>query len=213
MSPPAEKTVAELQATGAVRVRPGILEITLRSQHHAPTSAAAQREVNADVTAAAAEAKALKQLVIKTGNYGSWYVGKPGEGYWQVHQSITLTGPGDKPMMLLAGKLQSGGFVVSDMQWRVSAAQKSAARSKATALAIGELRREAATAARGLGDHFRHFREIDVTSSETAPGPRPVLMAAAGPVGAPSFPVPVSIPSPTTIRVRALGWAVMTGSR
>jgi uncharacterized protein len=187
-APARAETLLRLSETATVMEHPDELDATLRVDVTAPTPAQAQRQVNATMETALAEAKAVAEVTVSTGGYFVWRVGpaplSPPE-HWQANQTIELASHDGAALLKLVGDLQQKGLAVGQLSWRLSDTATRAARAEATRKAIAALRGRAEEAAALLDLRFDSFREVRLDAVRPQPIPRMMAMSAAASASAP----------------------------
>jgi predicted secreted protein len=183
------ETLLRLSETATVMRHPDELDATLRAEATAPSPAQAQRQVNAAMEAALAEAKAVAGVTVSTGGYFVWRVGAapltPPE-HWQANQTLQLTSHDGAALLKLVGDLQQKGLAVGQLGWRLSEAATRTARAEATRQAIAGLRGRAEEAAALLDLRFDSFKEVNLDNTRPQPfAPRMMTMSAGASASAP----------------------------
>lgn len=177
-------TILHLSSSATVMVMPDQLEATLAAEVGADTAVKAQADVNAMVSQALAQARAVSAVTASTGSYTVWHVGDPHPG-WQARQTIDLTATDGPALLGLVGTLQADGLAVSSLAWGLKEQTAEAAHAKAEQMALAALKARAVRAAKLLGMHFAGFRTVWLIPPE-GPQPRPMAMMAARAIPGPS---------------------------
>ena len=177
--PAAAATVLHLSETARVSVHPDELAGSLSLNATAATPVAAQAQVNAAVTKAIEEVKAVPGVTVSTGFYRVWQSVKPANE-WHASQQIDLKQKGDGAALLkLVGTLQGQGLALQQLGWQVAPETARRAQAEATRAALGNLRGRAEEAAAILGLRFISFREVSIEPGRPTPPPFPRAMAMA----------------------------------
>ncbi len=179
--PAAAETLLTLSETASVRVAPDRIVASLRAEAQATSAAVAQTDVNRQITAALAAARAVKGVGVSTGYYSVWHLTQPTD-QWHATETVMLRGADGKVVLALVGRLQSAGMALSQLGWTVAPATERRARLAATSKALSRLTARAQAAAKLLGLRFVSFKDVRLDPVTTAlPGPRFTTMGAAAP--------------------------------
>lgn len=191
-APARAATILHLSSSATVKVMPDQLEATLAAEVGAPTPVQAQAAVNAMVSRALAEVRAVSAVTASTGGYSVWHVSDP-HSEWRASQAINLSATDGPALLGLVGTLQADGLAVSSLAWTLKDETAEAAQDKAQSMALTALKGKAERAAKLLGMHFAGFRRIWLTPPE-GPPMRPMPMMAAR-----AMPEPSAVPGATSV--------------
>jgi uncharacterized protein len=191
-------TTLHLTQSAERRVVRDRLHVALRAEKTAADPQTVEAAINQAMAAALAQAKQAKGIEVETGSY-SVYRETPqnGPAGWSGSQLLLLTGKDAGPLLKLAGTLQSGGFVMSNLAYETSPDVVHAAESDLTAEALSQLGARAETIARQLHLSVLGYRDLTVGNVQNESGPVPRVMSA----GAAAMPEPVAAPGEATVRV------------
>lgn len=172
--------VLQLSASGAVQVQQDLLVLTLSATREATEAAAVQAQLRQALDAALTEARAAAQplqMDVRTGAFGMYpRYGKDGKiNGWQGRAELVLQGRDFARITGTAGRIQ--GMSISQVAFDLSREARAKVESEAQGRAIEAFRERATELARGFGFAGYALREVAMHSSETAPGPRPRMLA------------------------------------
>ena len=201
----AATTVLSLRETAEARVAPNILVLTLRAEATGDSPAKVQQAVNRLMADALATAKRAEAIRAETGGYAVYSARDPAAGQgergrilWRASQGLTLTSSHFTTLLDVAGTLQTDGLLLSGMSFDLSPELRRDLQTRLVADAIGQLRREADSAALALGLKVMSFRALRVDKGAAAPMMR---RAVAGVMAAAPGVAPVAEPGDQTVEV------------
>jgi len=195
--PAGAQTVLTIGATGRVEATPDEAVASFTVQAMAPDAATAQAGVNAAMTKALAEARAVSGVVATTGGYYASQQTQdtqPPKTVYQASQSLRLVLPaadGLPPARFtdLLGRLQQQGLLLNDLGGDLSAKVQQDAQQAAVLAALDQIKAQAAAVAAHLHEGVGPVKTLNVNAAP-APGPGPVPVLAM----ARAAPAPVSAP-------------------
>jgi uncharacterized protein len=176
--PPPPGTRLHLGATASVSVTPDRLVADLIATATKADPAAAQRQVNARMQAALAEARKTEGMDVQAIGYTVGPEnGEDGRGprAWTAAQTLEIRGADGPRVLDLAGRLQQAGLVAASIDWQLSPEARRRAMDAATIEALHALRTRAEAAAKALG--LTVDRLLDVRLDEGGIVPRPLMAA------------------------------------
>jgi predicted secreted protein len=194
------ETLLHLTQSATVTVPPDELDATLRAQVVSPRAADAQRQVNAMIADALAQARQVSSVTVATGGYSVWRVGPTPQDHserWQASQTLQLKSHDGPALLTLTGALQQKGLATEQLAWRLSREAEEKAHDAAMKQALGRLRARVEQAAELLGLRFDSFKSVQLGSPSPPPYPRlmgamAMSAAAAPPPSAVAEDVPVT---------------------
>ncbi len=185
-------TILHLSSSATVKVMPDELQATLAAEIGAATPVEAQAAVNALVSRALVQVRAVSAVTASTGSYSVWHISDP-HPEWRASQTIALSATDGPALLGLVGTLQADGLAVSSLAWNLKEETATGAYEKAEMMALAGLKAKAERAAKLLGMHFAGFRAVWLTPPE-GPSPRPMAMMAAR-----AMPEPNAVPGETSV--------------
>lgn len=204
-------TVLHLRETAEKTLVPDRLRLEMRAEESGADPRTVQAAINRRMAAALQKARQTAGIEIETGNYALFEETPPhAPPRWRGSQSLILIGEDTARMLKLAGELQSGGLVISSLDYEVSPEVLRGAQEDLTAEALAALDRRAAAIADRL--HLKVLRYRDLTVGNAESGPPPVLRGAAM-ATAMAMPAPVSAPGRARIRLTVSAELILGPSR
>ncbi len=192
--PAGAQTVLTIAATGQAETAPDEAVASLTAQANAPDAATAQGDVNAAMTKALAEVRAVPGLKATTGGYQTIQMtdSQTQRISFQASQSLQLTMPaaGGVPapgLTALLDRLQQQGLLLNELDGDLSATARAAAEQAAILAALGRIEAQAEAVAAQLHERVGPMKTLNVNAAQS-PGPVPMLAmarAAVAPVSAP----------------------------
>jgi len=172
--------VLQLSAAGTVEVQQDLLVLTLSTTREAADAAAVQAQLKQALDTALGIARAAvqpQQMDMRTGAFGMYpRYGKDGRiTGWQGRAELVLQGRDFARITATAGKIQS--MSISQIAFDLSPEARAKVESEAQGKAIEAFKSRAIELARGFGFGGYTLREVTVHSNESAPGPRPRMLA------------------------------------
>ena len=166
-----------------------------------PDAAKVQAEINRRMGAALARIKSVPDLQVETNGY-SVYQERPDKTVlrWRGSQSVTVTAKDFTPLLTLVGTLQQEGLVVRSLTPLLSREARQATEDELTAAALERLQKRAARVAAQLDSKIDFYRDVRVGNA-AAPGPVPIMRAAAAASYFSPAPPPVAEPGETQVSV------------
>lgn len=188
--------VLQLSASGAVEVQQDLLVLTLSATRESADAAAVQSQLRQALDAALSEARGAvlaQQMELRTGAFGMHpRYGRDGKiNGWQGRAELVLSGRDFARITGTAGRIQS--MSISQVAFDLSREVRAKVEGEAQGKAIEAFKGRATELARGFGFTGYTLREVAVHTNESAPGPRPRILAMeakAAPMAA-DAPVPV----------------------
>ena len=175
---PPPQNVLQLAAEASTEVLQDLLTITLAVTREGTDAASVQSQLRQTLDAALTEArKAVRpgQLELRTGAFSLYprYAVKPVAGNsitgWQGRAELLLEGRDIAAIGALAGRLGSGGLVVSQVQFGLSREAREAAEADVASRAISRFKSRAETYAKQFGFGAYSLREVAVGGGDLAP--------------------------------------------
>lgn len=190
---PAPQNVLNLSATGTVEVQQDLVTISLTASRDGTEAAAVQAQLKSVLEAALAEARKSAQpgqMDVRTGmfNVGPRYTNNGKIEGWRGTVELVLEGRDFPRITQAAGRVP--GMTVNSVGFGLSREQRAKVEGDAQLAAIERFKAKASELARGFGFSGYTLREVNVTSNDYQPGPRPVMMMARAKADE-SAPVPV----------------------
>jgi predicted secreted protein len=193
-------TKQTLSETATVLAVPDELSAVLRAEATAATAAEAQRQVNAAMADALAEAKKVASVTASTGGYDTYRDSSTRPERWRAGQALALRSADGAALLTLVGTLQQAGLAVGELHWQLSDDGEHRAKSEATRRAVAALRARADEAAGLLGLVFVRF---DAVRLELPAGIRPMMRMMAVSPSAQAPPSAISEDIPVSVTVGA----------
>ncbi|MCW4591396.1 SIMPL domain-containing protein [Gluconacetobacter entanii] len=185
-------TKLRLSATGTVHAPPDELTAVFFAEASAPTAAAAQGQVNAQVDKAMGIAHGVAGLTVNAESYTVHHqeadprISHPSQ--WIARQSIRISATDGTILLPLLGRIQSDNLALSRLDWSLSRAHRTALVQQAEGLALHELQQRAQAAATALGLKIARIESVNLNDQDM-PSPMPMMMAArAASMSAPQAP-------------------------
>lgn len=204
---PAQTTLV-LQETALREVEQDTLVATVTARTEARTAREAQDAVNAAMTAAIEETRAVEGISRATGGYRV-YQERDREGRtgpWIAEQDLRLRAPEAGPLLELVGSLQGEGLVLNGLAYELSAEARRQLESELTIEAIERLRERARQIAASMAMQVARIETLRV-GGVNEPPVRPMMQARAE---AASMAPPVALPDRETVEVSVDADVVLT---
>ena len=166
--PSATETVLHLSATGSVLTSPGQLVADLVAEATSPSTAIAQRRVNALIGNGLAATRAVAGVDARAIGY-SVFPDDDKHVSWTAQQTLELHGSDGPALLDLAGRLQQEGLAAASLDWQLSPALHRQTHEEATTAALKDLQARAASAAATLGLKVDHLRDVTLDTPEFQP--------------------------------------------
>jgi predicted secreted protein len=189
-------TVLHLTQSAERRITRDLLHVDMRAEGKGADPKAVEAGINRLMAKALAEAKQVPGIEVSNGGYNVYRDASSSE--WTGSQSLFLGGTDSGALLSLAGTLQAGGMVMSNLGYEVAPATVRGAESVLTVEALSGLGQRAAAIAQQLHVSVLGYRNLTVGNAETSGGPMPrfAATATASPMSA-----PVAAPGEGTVRV------------
>ena len=182
---PVPQNVVQLSAEGAVDVQQDLLVLTLSTTQGGKDASAVQAQVREALDKAVLEARRGAepgQMEVRTGNFSLYprYSQSPGGQSsqitgWQGSAELVLEGRDFARITQTAARV--GTMTIQNVAFSLSPEQRAKAQREAQAQAIDNFKVQAAELTRAFGFGNYTLREVSVNSNNSAPGPRPRMMA------------------------------------
>lgn len=201
-------TVLHLTQSAERRLTRDLLRVDMRAEGKGIDPKAVEAGINRGMAKALAEVKQAQGVEVSTGGYNVHRdAPSSAAAEWVGSQSLFLSGTDSAALLSLAGKLQAGGLVMSNLDYEVAPATVRGAENVLTTEALSGLGQRAAAVAQQLHLTVLGYRNLTVGNAETAGGPMPRFAAAAA-----SMPAPVAAPGEATVRL-TVSADVLLGSK
>lgn len=210
---PEGQTMLTLSVTERVQAQQDTLHASLRIELSDKNPDALQSKINAAMTKALAEAKAVTNVKTSTGYYSVYQTysdtNPRAVKAWNGSQTIDLESKDAKALLQLAGKIQEAGFATNNLSYSLSTEKADEIRENLLETALTRAKAKAERAAKGLGKKDVELVQIGIDSPVDFPQPvmaRGMMMKAE--MAADSFAAPVAEAGESevtlTINVRAI---------
>lgn len=172
----------ELSASGTVHAQPDELTAVFYAESRADTAAAAQAQVNTQISKAIATAGHADGLSVNAESYFVHHEdADPKQNrrqpQWVARQTIRLTAPEGKGLLPLVAQLQGDNLVLTQLDWSLSAPRRAELTRKAETLALQDMQQRAQAAAGTLKLKIGAIRTVTLDDQDF-PRPRPMMMMA-----------------------------------
>ena len=206
---PEGQTLLNLSVTERQQVTADTLVARLRVEGEERDAATLQERINRQMESALEQANAVPGLQVSTGRYSVYRHerrpdgGRP-ETLWRGTQTLELeTDSEPTALQELAGQLQAEGFLVSQLEYRLSEQAAEAVRDSLLEAAIERILQRAGRAASALGKSDLDVVELDMDGSGGASPPIMLRSMAAEADGARTPPSAQAGESEVTLTVNA----------
>jgi len=209
---PPPQGVVSLSSSATLEVTRDLLNVTFNTTREGADAAAVQSQLKQALDAALAEARnAAKpgQVEVQTGNFtiSPRYTSKGVANGWQGSAELVVEGRDMQAIGQLTGKITT--LTINRVGYAISRELREKSESEVSAQAIARYRAKAADYAKQFGYAGYAIREVNVSSNEQQPMPRPMMMAkaAAAPMADELLPVE---PGKGSVTVNVNGTVQMT---
>jgi predicted secreted protein len=177
---PPPQDVLNLSASGTIEVTQDLVTLTLSTTKMGRDASVVQSQLKAALDAALADARKAAdpgQMEVRTGGFsiGPRYTNTGPDG-WQGTAELVLEGRDLARIAQVAGRIST--MTVAGVHFGLSREARTRVESDAQKIAIERFRAKAGELARGFGFAGYTLREVTVSSTDNAPGPRMYAMAA-----------------------------------
>lgn len=208
---PPPQGVVSLSSSATLEVTRDLLSVTFNTTREGADAAAVQSQLKQALDAALVEArKAAKpgQVEVQTGNFtiSPRYTSKGVANGWQGSAELVVEGRDMQAIGQLTGKITT--LTINRVGYAISRELREKSEGEVSAQAIARYRAKAADYAKQFGYSGYAIREVNVSSNEQQPMPRPMMMAksAAAPTADEMLPVE---PGKGTVTVNVNGTVQM----
>ena len=210
--PPPPQGVVSLSSSATLEVTRDLLSVTFNTTREGADAAAVQSQLKQALDAALAEAKkAAKpgQVEVQTGNFtiSPRYTNKGVSNGWQGSAELIVEGRDMQAIGQLTGRITT--LTINRVGYAISRELREKSESEVSAQAIGRYRAKAADYAKQFGYSGYTLREVNVSSNEQQPMPRPMTMQAKA-MSAPADEMLPVEPGKGTVTVNVNGTVQMT---
>lgn len=173
------RNVVQLSASASVQAQQDLLVLTLAAIREGDDAAAVQSQLQQALDAALAEVRrsaAPGQMDVRTGDFSIQpRYGKDGRiTTWQGRAELVLSGRDFARITAAGGRAR--GLAVSQVGFELSREARERVEGQAQAQAVEAFKARAGELARSFGFAGYGLREVNVSSHEASPGPRPRMM-------------------------------------
>jgi predicted secreted protein len=208
----APQGVVSLSSSASIEVTKDLLSIAFSTTREGSDAASVQSQLKQALDAALAEAKKAArpgQLEVQTGNFSlaPRYTNKGVVNGWQGSTELIVEGRDMQAIGQLSGRITT--LTINRVGYGLSRELREKSEGEVTAQAIARYRAKAADCAKQFGYAGYAIREVNVTSNEQPPMPRPMLMQARA-MSAPSEEALSVEPGKGTVTVSVNGTVQMT---
>ena len=208
----APQGVVSLSSSASVEVTRDLLSITFSTTREGSDAAAVQSQLKQALDAALAEAKKVArpgQVDVQTGNFSlaPRYTNKGVVNGWQGSAELIVEGRDMQAIGQLSGRITT--LTINCVGYGLSRELREKSEGEVSAQAIARYRAKAADYARQFGYAGYSIREVNVSSNDQPPMPRPMLMQAKSMSAASEEALPVE-PGKGTVTVSVNGTVQMT---
>jgi predicted secreted protein len=204
------QNILNLSATASAPITPDTAVISLFAERTGADAAAISNEINATMTDALKEAKAVAGVEAATGNFSTYqqYDAKGAQNGWVVRSELILKSKDFGTLGKLAGSL-SKKLKIASNGFEVSRDLKNREEEKLMKQGLELFQAKAKVAAKALGFNAYSIREVSLEQANLeGAGPRPMMMARASKMSSASADVPMEAGS-TTLSLTVRGAVVM----
>jgi predicted secreted protein len=173
--------VVSLSSSATLEVTKDLLSISLNTTREGADAATVQAQLKQALDAALAEAKKVAkpgQVDVQTGNFtiSPRYTNKGTSNGWQGSAELIVEGRDMQAIGQLTGRITT--LTISRVGYAISRDLREKSESDVSAQAIARFRAKAADYAKQFGYAGYAIREVNVSSVDQQPGPRPMMMQA-----------------------------------
>jgi len=173
--------VVSLSSSATLEVARDVLSVSFNTTREGADAASVQSQLKQALDAALAEAKkAAKpgQVDVQTGNFtiSPRYTNKGVSNGWQGSAELIVEGRDMQAIGQLTGKITT--LTINRVGYAISRELREKTEGEVSAQAIARYRAKAADYARQFGYAGYTIREVNVSSIDQQPGPRPMMMQA-----------------------------------
>lgn len=204
--------VVSLSSSATLEVTRDLLSVTFNTTREGADAATVQSQLKQALDAALAEAKKVAkpgQVEVQTGNFNisPRYTNKGVASGWQGSAELVVEGRDMQAIGQLTGRITT--LTISRVGYAISRELRERSEGEVSAQAIARYRAKAADYAKQFGYSGYVIREVNVSSNEQQPLPRPMLMQAKA-MSAPSDEALPVEPGKGTVTVNVNGTVQMT---
>jgi predicted secreted protein len=204
--------VVSLSSSATLEVTRDLLSVSFNTTREGADAAAVQSQLKQALDAALVEArKAAKpgQVEVQTGNFtiSPRYTSKGVANGWQGSAELVVEGRDMQAIGQLTGKIAT--LTINRVGYAISRELREKSESEVSAQAIARYRAKAVDYAKQFGYAGYAIREVNVSSNEQQPMPRPMMMAKAATAPMADEMLPVE-PGKGTVTVNVNGTVQMT---
>jgi predicted secreted protein len=188
-----------LSETATREVEQDTLVAVLSAHAQAAAPREAQGQVNAAMTRAVEQARAVEGVRLATGGYRV-YQERDREGQptgWVAEQDLRLTAKESAPLLELVGQLQEGGLNLNGLGYQLGDEARRAVEDELTIEAIERLRARAARIAEAMAMRIETIETVRIGNAMGGPSPRPMMRTAMA--EAADMAPPVALPDQETV--------------
>lgn len=209
---PPSQGVVSLSSSASQEVTKDLLSVSFSTTREGSDAASVQSQLKQALDAALAEArKAARpgQVEVQTGNFtlSPRYTNKGVSNGWQGSAELIVEGRDMQAIGQLSGRITT--LTISRVGYGLSRELRERSEGEVSAQAIARYRAKAADYAKLFGYSGYVIREVNVSSNEQSPIPRPMLMQAKS-VSAPSDDALPVEPGKGTVTVNVNGTVQLT---
>ncbi len=206
-SVPPPHNVLQLSASGSVEVQQDLLVLTLGTSRDGKEAGAVQAQLRQALDAALQEARRSAEpgkMDVRTGQFSLFpRYGKNSEIVgWQGRAEVVLEGLDFARITGTAARMST--MAITQTGFGLSKAERSRVERQAQTQAIDNFKNQASGLSQAFGFADYSLREVVVSSHDSAPGPRPRMMAMEAKLGGADAPVPVEA-GKSTVEVTVSG--------
>lgn len=193
--PASAQTILSLTSSGSATTSPDEVVAQFEVQSTQQNAAAAQQDVNQNMTKALSTARSVQDIRVTTGNYSTYETAadQQTKTSFTAQQSLMLTqaatdGIPSKAFSDILSKLQSEGLLLTALKGDLSSAGQQKLQQKAVQKALNQLNEDAKNIALTLNQKVVALKSlnVDMSSNFAPPFPaRAMVMAASAPQSAP----------------------------
>ena len=204
--------VVSLSSSATLEVTRDLLSVTFNTTREGADAASVQSQLKQALDAALAEAKRVAkpgQVDVQTGNFSisPRYTSKGASNGWQGSAELVVEGRDMQAIGQLSGRITT--LTINRVGYAISRELREKSEGEVSAQAIARYRAKAADYAKQFGYTGYAVREVNVSSNEQPPGPRPMAMQAKA-MSAPSDDALPVEPGKGTVTVNVNGTIQMT---
>jgi predicted secreted protein len=176
--PPNAQGVVALSSSATLEVTKDLLNIAFSTTREGADAAAVQSQLKQALDAALAEAKKAArpgQVDVQTGNFSlaPRYTNKGVVNGWQGSAELIVEGRDMQAIGQLSGRITT--LTISRVGYAISRELREKSESEVSGQAIARYRAKAADYAKQFGYAGYALREVNVSTNEQQPGPRPMM--------------------------------------